>query len=97
LCIRRPSKLHTGTVRAGDYNFVSRKGNENHQLWAVLFVHHRIVLAIKGEDFVSGRASCIVLRVRWRNIVILNVHAPSEEKSDESKYSLYEELEQVYF
>jgi len=25
------------------------------------------------------------------------VHAPSEEKSDESKYSLYEELEQVFF
>ena len=52
---------------------------------AVLFVYHRIVSAVKRVEFVSDRASCIVLRFRWCNIVILNVHAPSEEKSDESK------------
>jgi len=36
-----------------------------------------------------------VLRGRWRNIIVVNVYAPSEEKSDESKDSFYEELEQV--
>ena len=40
--------------------------------------------------------SYIVLRGRWRNIIFLNVHAPSEEKSDDSKDSFYEELEQVF-
>ena len=40
--------------------------------------------------------SYIVLRGRQCNIIILNVHAPSEEKSDDSKGSFYEELEQVY-
>ena len=29
--------------------------------------------------------------------IILNVHAPSEEKSDDSKDSLYKELERVFF
>jgi hypothetical protein len=33
---------------------------------------------------------------RPRNIIVLNVHAPSEEKSDEAKDSFYEELEQVF-
>jgi len=37
------------------------------------------------------------LRGRWSNIIVVNVHAPSEEKSDESKDSFYEELEQVFF
>jgi len=37
----------------------------------------------------------IVLRGRWRNTSVSNVHAPSEEKSDYSKDSFYEELEQV--
>jgi hypothetical protein len=32
----------------------------------------------------------------WCNIVVLNVHAPSEDKSDVSKDSLHEELEQVF-
>ena len=38
---------------------------------------------------------CIVLRGRW-NIIVLNAHAPSQEKSDESKDSFYEELERVF-
>jgi len=59
------------------------------------FVHHRIVLAVKRVEFVSDRVSCIVLRGRWCNIIALNVDAPSEEKSDESNESVYEELEQV--
>ena len=40
--------------------------------------------------------SYIVLRGRWYNIIVLNVHATSEEKSDNSKDGFYEELEQVF-
>jgi hypothetical protein len=40
--------------------------------------------------------SYIVLRGHWCNIIVLNVHAPSEEKSDESKDRFYEELEQFF-
>jgi hypothetical protein len=36
------------------------------------------------------------MRGRWCNIIVLNVHAPSEEKKDESKDSFYEELKQVF-
>jgi len=37
--------------------------------------------------------SYIVLSCRWFNIIGLNVHAPSEEKSNYSKDNFYEELE----
>ena len=57
------------------------------------FVHHRIVLAVKGIHFVSDRVPYIVLRGHWCNIIVLNVHALSEEKSDDSRDSFYEELE----
>ena len=33
---------------------------------------------------------------RWHNTIVVNVHAPSEEKSDTSKDSFYAELEQVF-
>ena len=46
-------------------------------------------------EFVSDRVSYIVMRGLWSNIIVLNVHALSEEKSDDSKDSFYEELEQV--
>ena len=39
--------------------------------------------------------SCTVLRGRWC-IIVSNVHTPSEEKSDDSKGSFYEDLKQVF-
>jgi len=65
-------------------------------LGTVFFVRHRIVSAVKRVEFVSDRVSYIVLRGRWCNIILLNVHPPSEDKSDDSKDSFYEELEQVF-
>jgi len=48
------------------------------------FVHHRIVSAIKRGEFVNDGMSYIILRGCWCNIIVLNAHAPSEEKSDDS-------------
>ena len=47
------------------------------------FVHDTIVSAVKTVEFVSNRVSYILLKGRWCNI-FLNVHAPSEEKTDDS-------------
>jgi hypothetical protein len=74
------------------YTSFYAKGNESHQLGTDFSVHQRIVLAIKRVEFVSDRMSYIVPRGRCCNIIILNVQASTEEKSDESKDSFYEEL-----
>ena len=38
----------------------------------------------------------VILRGRWCNIIVLNMLPTSEEKSDDSKESFYEELESVF-
>jgi hypothetical protein len=86
-----------GTVKAGDCSFFYGKGKENHQLGTGFFVHYRIVSVVKRVEFVSDKVPYIVLRGCWCNIIVLNVHAQSEDKSDDSKDSFYEELEQVFF
>ena len=75
--------------------FFFGKGNENHQLGRGVFVQHRMASAVQRVEFVNDRISYI-LRGRWCNIVVLNVHGPSGEKSDGSKDNFCEELEQVF-
>ena len=77
VCVQEVSWEKGGTVRAGDYNFFYGKRNENHQMGTRFFVHHRILSAVL----------CIVLRICWCNIIVLDMHAPSEKKNDDSKES----------
>jgi hypothetical protein len=38
-------------------------------------------------EFISDRMSYIILRGRWCNITVLNVHVPCEDKGDDVKNS----------
>ena len=71
-----------GTGRAGDYICFCGKAKENHQLGTGFFVHHGIVSAVDSDGM-----SYIVLRGRWCNIIVLNMRASREQKSDDSKDS----------
>jgi hypothetical protein len=74
------------TVRAGQYICVRKRKRKSSNGNRIL-VHHRIVTAVQRVEFVSDRMSYIVLRGHWPNIIVLNVRAPSEEKSADSNYS----------
>ena len=83
-----------GQCKSRGSNFFYGKLNEN-QLGTEFFIYHRNVLIFKKAEFVGDRMSHIVLRGCWCNIIVLNVHTPSEEKSDDSKDSFGKELDHV--
>jgi hypothetical protein len=58
-------------------------------------MHKRIILAVKKVEFVSDRMSYIILRGRWCDIIVLNVHAPIEDKIDDI-VRFQEELERIF-
>jgi hypothetical protein len=47
-------------------------------------------LAIKRVEFISDMLY-ITVRGQWCNIIVLNVHAPTEDKSDNTKDTFYKE------
>jgi len=81
---RRLSELQ-GALKGYVY-FYLWKGKRTPSIGNRIFVHHRIVSAVKGVEFIRDRKSYIVLRGRWCDIV-LNVPAKNEKKCDDSRDS----------
>jgi hypothetical protein len=79
-----------GTLESRNYTLFYGEGNANHQLRTGFFLNRRITSAVKRAEFISDRISCITLKGRWCGIIVVNVHAPSENKDDDIKDSFYE-------
>jgi hypothetical protein len=57
----------------------------NHKSDTGSFLHKRIISAIKRFEFVSDWMSYKILRGRWCDIIFLNIHDPTEDKTDYMK------------
>jgi hypothetical protein len=61
------------------------------------FVHEGITSSVKRVKSLSDRMSSIILRGCYCDSIIVKVHAPSEDKTDDTKQSFYEELQHVLY
>jgi hypothetical protein len=50
----------------------------------------------RRADFVRDRMTNTILSVRWCDIIVLNVHAPTEDETNNMKNSFYEKLDHVF-
>jgi hypothetical protein len=71
-------------------------GKWDQQLGTGFFIHKRIESAVRKVEFISDRMTYIILRGRWCNIIVLNVHAPCQDEGDEEKDSFYEVVGRVF-
>jgi hypothetical protein len=59
-------------------------------------MEREIIIRESYQQFVSDRMSYITLRGHRCDIIVLYIHAPTEDKIDDMKVSFYEELQRVF-
>jgi hypothetical protein len=85
-----------GTEWSEDHSFFYREGNEDYRLGTGIFIHKRIISVVRRVEFISDRMSYIILRGCWCSIIVLKVHTPRADNSDDIKVSFYEKLAHIF-
>jgi hypothetical protein len=78
------------------YTFFYGEGIDNHELDIHFFVHKRSISAVKRVEFVNNRLSYIIVRGRWCDIIVLNLHTQTEDKIYDLKDRFYKDPERVF-
>jgi hypothetical protein len=92
--VAKPNNV--GSLPTDDYTFFYGSGNVKHHLGTDILVCKGIRSAVERGELISDRMSYIMLRGCWCDIFVLNVHAPTEDESDDIKDSFHEEIEHVF-
>jgi len=82
------------TLKSGHLTFLY--STNEHFLGTGFLVNERIINSVKDFKFVNDRMSYIIIKGKWYNYVIINVHCPTEDKDEETEDLYYETSEQLY-
>jgi exonuclease III len=96
VAVQQVRRVEGGSQPADDYTFFHGNEKANHHLGTGFFIHKGIRSAVKTVEFISDRLSHITLGGHWCDIIVPNVHAATEDNSDDTNNSFYKELEHVF-
>lgn len=84
-----------GTIDINDTTILYGKCNERRQFRVGFAVHKSLVHTVKEFKVMNSRIAILIVRAKFFDIVFINVHAPTEEKSQEEKEDFYTEIEDI--
>ncbi|KAL4085374.1 hypothetical protein QTP88_027233 [Uroleucon formosanum] len=83
------------TIDINDTTILYGKCNERPQFGVGFVVHKSLVHTIKEFKVINSRIAILIVRAKFFDIEFINVHAPTEEKSQEEKEDFYAEIEDI--
>jgi len=82
-----------GSSKISQTTIINENNEQGHRLGTGFAIHESIIHIVKDFRDISPRISTLILRTRDFRIVLINAHAPTEEKYDEEKEEIYSTLE----
>ena len=67
---------------------------KNMNLIAGFYVSGKFLMYVKDFRIINDRISCLRFKAKWFFCTLINVHAPTNEKTEEIKEEFYNLLEQ---
>lgn len=95
LAIQETHLTGSGITKVGDY-IMFTSGNQQRRYGVGFLVRESLKGSIKEFNPVSERLCYIRIKGKCKNLTIINIHAPTEVKTDDEKDKFYEEMERVY-
>ncbi|XP_003248303.1 craniofacial development protein 2-like [Acyrthosiphon pisum] len=83
---------NTGTININETTIFYGGCTEQRQLGTGFAVHKDLVPVVKEFKDINSRMSVLTIEAQWF-ISFVNVHAPTEDKSQDEKEAFYEQLE----
>jgi exonuclease III len=80
----------TGTVNIQETTILYGKCNEQRQFGTGFAVHKSLIPNIREFKDINPRISVLTMKAQFFDITFINVHAPSEDKSQEEKDDFYD-------
>ena len=74
-----------GVLKFDDYVFFYGGGSVRHEFGTGFMLHKNLEESIKKFEIVNERMSCITIQLKFHNVTLINIHAPTEDKDDEEK------------
>lgn len=85
-----------GTTKISQTTIINGKSERGQKLGTGFAIHESIILMIKEFKDVNPRISTLTLKDKNLYIMLINVHASTEEKDKEIKEEFYDSLEEVF-
>uniref|UniRef100_A0A8D8Q0R7 Craniofacial development protein 2 n=1 Tax=Cacopsylla melanoneura TaxID=428564 RepID=A0A8D8Q0R7_9HEMI len=94
LAIQETRWAGNGDVNKNGYKFIYG-GTDKHELGTGFLIKTNFENEIKDVKFITNRISYIILKGKYKSICLLNAHAPTEDKDQDTKAEFYETLDSV--
>lgn len=85
--------MGTGTLKMNDGNIFYGDCGNTHELGTGFYVNNSVLNSVKDFQSINNRIFSLTIEAQWFDRKFINVHAPTEDKDDETKEDLYRELE----